>query len=307
MSYQVLLVQPMDQCGIDYLLQRGCCVEVCTNDSPDYLRSKLAQCDGVISKTLFLPEELIRNCPRLRVIVKHGVGIDNIVDIKVAERLGIRVCNTPHANTNSVAEFVFGLLIACAKRLREMMSLAASTDVPDPTPLAGTDLSGKALGILGIGNIGLALAKKAYYGLDMRILGYSRNNKPVQDYIQYADSLRDLFSRSDFISVNVPLTPETAGLVSQELLYSMKPTAYFINTSRGSVVDERALYNALEEKRIAGAALDVWENNRIKADMLKHLPNVIITPHSAAISREALKRMSIDSAIAMWSALNGDL
>lgn len=305
MSYQVFLAQPMDQCGVDYLLQRDCGIEVGTGDSPDYLRGVMAQCDGVISKTLFLPEEVLRDCPRLRVIVKHGVGIDNVVDIQAAARLGIRVCNTPHANTNSVAEFIIGLVIACAKRLREMMDLA-HMDAPDPTPFAGTDLSGKTLGILGTGNIGLAVAKKAYYGLDMRILGYNRNDKPTPDYIQHAHSLQELFSGSDFVSINVPLTVETVGLVSRQLLYSMRPTAYFINTSRGSVVDEQALYSALAEKRIAGAALDVWEDIRTKKAILQCLPNVIVTPHSAAISREALMRMSMDSATAMWNALTGN-
>lgn len=305
MSYQILLAQPIDPCGVNYLLQRNCSIKVGAGDSPDYLRGMMAQCDGVISKTLFLPEEVMIDCPRLRVIVKHGVGIDNVVDIQAAIRLGVRVYNTPHANTNSVAEFIIGLVIACAKRLREMMDLAGM-DAPDPTPFAGTDLSGKTLGILGTGNIGLAVAKKAYYGLDMRILGYNRSDKVVPDYIQRANSLQELFSCSDFVSINVPLTVETVGLVSRQLLHLMKSTAYLINTSRGSVIDEQALYSTLAEKRIAGAALDVWEDIHVKKAILEYLPNVIVTPHCAAISREALMRMSLDSATAMWNALTGN-
>lgn len=245
----------------------------------------------------------------LRVISQMAVGCDNI-DLNAAKERGIAVGNTPGVLSEATADLAFALLLAAARRLLEGVCYieAGAWVTWHPTALLGADVTGATLGIVGFGRIGKAVAKRAA-GFDMRVLAYSRHlsdANAAESGVERAD-LDDLLRRSDFVSLHCPLTPETHHLIDRAALALMKPTAILINTARGAVVDQAALYDALRDGVIGAAALDVTDPEPIPADdPLLKLPNVLIVPHvgSATVgTRGKMADIAIDNLIA---GLNGD-
>jgi len=241
--------------------------------------------------------EVISKAEKLKIIARAGVGLDNI-DVKVAEAKGIKVINTPEAPTRSVAELTIGLMLAVARKIaysdrkmREGRWVKKEAE--------GVELKGKTLGIIGFGRIGREVAAIASKGLGMKILYYDvyRASPEVEKELgaTYVD-LETLVRESDVVSVHVPLTSETRGLVSEGLLKLMKKNAILINTSRGAVVDTKALIKALNEGWIAGAGLDVYEEEPLPPNHpLTQLDNVVLTPHIGASTEEAQERAGIDA------------
>ncbi|MEM2277722.1 MAG: hydroxyacid dehydrogenase [Zestosphaera sp.] len=241
--------------------------------------------------------EVISKAEKLKIIARAGVGLDNI-DVKVAEAKGIKVINTPEAPTRSVAELAIGLMLAVARKIaysdrkmREGRWVKKEAE--------GVELKGKTLGIIGFGRIGREVAAIASKGLGMKILYYDvyRASPEVEKELgaTYVD-LETLVRESDVVSVHVPLTSETRGLVSEGLLKLMKKNAILINTSRGAVVDTKALIKALNEGWIAGAGLDVYEEEPLPPNHpLTQLDNVVLTPHIGASTEEAQERAGIDA------------
>jgi len=241
--------------------------------------------------------EVISKAEKLKIIARAGVGLDNI-DVKVAEAKGIKVINTPEAPTRSVAELTIGLMLAVARKIaysdrkmREGRWVKKEAE--------GVELKGKTLGIIGFGRIGREVAAIASKGLGMKILYYDvyRASPEVEKELgaTYVD-LETLARESDVVSVHVPLTSETRGLVSEGLLKLMKKNAILINTSRGAVVDTKALIKALNEGWIAGAGLDVYEEEPLPPNHpLTQLDNVVLTPHIGASTEEAQERAGIDA------------
>jgi glyoxylate reductase len=237
--------------------------------------------------------------PGLKLVAHYAVGYDNI-DIESATKMGIYVSNTPGDLTESVAEFTLGLMFAISKSIvsSDKYTRLGNYKYWDPMIFLGPTLMGKTLGIVGFGRIGKYLATIAHNGLEMEIL-YS---DPVQHMETEKEigakkvELEELLENSDFVSLNCPLTDETRYLIGHKELEKMKPTAYLINTARGPVVNEAALYTALKEKWIEGAALDVFENEPNLYDGLSELENVIVTPHIASATREARIQMAIMAA-----------
>ncbi|MEM4048547.1 MAG: D-2-hydroxyacid dehydrogenase [Zestosphaera sp.] len=241
--------------------------------------------------------EVISKAEKLKIIARAGVGLDNI-DVKVAEAKGIKVINTPEAPTRSVAELAIGLMLAVARKIaysdrkmREGRWVKKEAE--------GVELKGKTLGIIGFGRIGREVAAIASKGLGMKILYYDvyRASPEVEKELSatYVD-LETLARESDVVSVHVPLTSETRGLVSEGLLKLMKKNAILINTSRGAVVDTKALIKALNEGWIAGAGLDVYEEEPLPPNHpLTQLDNVVLTPHIGASTEEAQERAGIDA------------
>lgn len=241
--------------------------------------------------------EVISKAEKLKIIARAGVGLDNI-DVKAAEAKGIRVINTPEAPTRSVAELTIGLMLAVARKIaysdrkmREGKWVKKEAE--------GIELRDKTLGIIGLGRIGREVATIASKGLGMKILYFDiyRVSPEVERELgaTYVD-LETLVKESDVISVHVPLTPETKGLISESLLRMMKKNAILINTSRGGVVDTKALIKALKEGWIAGAGLDVYEEEPLPPNHpLTELDNVVLTPHIGASTEEAQERAGIDA------------
>jgi glyoxylate reductase len=243
-------------------------------------------------------EELLRAAPKLRVVANVAVGFDNI-DVDACTKRGVVATNTPGVLDETTADFAWTLLLAAARRLSEGEALARSGNWKgwNLDQLCGADVWGKTLGIVGFGRIGRAVARRAS-GFQMKVIYTDAVRAPEDAEKSVNAEFRDmntLLADSDFISIHVPLLPDTRGLFDAPKFYRMKPTAFVINTSRGPVVDEAALVAALESNKIAGAALDVYENEPFIHPGLKR-PNVVLAPHLASASAETRTKMAVMAA-----------
>lgn len=304
---RVLVVQPIHPAGMD-LLTADFDVRLAADPSPAALRSEVESVAGILVRTTPVPAEVIDAAPALEVIARHGVGLDN-VDIEAATRRRIPVVYTPGVNTISVAEHVVALVGALAKGLPGYNAALRRGDWAVRDSLRAVDLEGKVMGLVGMGRVGRAVARKARDAFDMRVLGYD----PFVDAETIARAgaepvpeLGTLLAESDVVSLHVPLTPQTRGLIDAAALARMKPSAILVNTSRGGIVDETALYEALTGGRLLGAGLDVFEREPPPPDHpLLRLPNVIATPHSAALTAECAMRMATAAARGLADVLHG--
>ena len=240
--------------------------------------------------------EVFDAAPKLKIVAQLAVGFDNI-DIAEATKRGIYVTNTPEVLTDTTADFAWALLMAVARRVAEADRYVRTGQWKvgwHPSMMQGRDVYGATIGIVGAGRIGYAVAKRAK-GFDMKILFYDVIPRPEmeKDFGAKRVDLDTLFKESDFVSIHVPLMKETHHLVNAEKLKLMKKTAYLINNSRGPVVDEKALYQALKEGKIAGAGLDVFEQEPTPLDNpLLKLDNVVVAPHVSSASYETRSRMA---------------
>jgi glyoxylate reductase len=239
-------------------------------------------------------EEFLRAAPKLRIVANVAVGFDNI-DVPACTKRGVVATNTPGVLDETTADFAWTLMMAVARRLAEGEALARSGNWTNWNldQLVGTDVWGKTLGIVGFGRIGRAMTRRAS-GFQMRVIYTDAVRAAPEIESELKAGFRDmnaLLAEADFISVHVPLLPETRGLFNSTKFYRMKPTAYLINTSRGPVIDEAALVAALENGKIAGAALDVYENEPLIHPGLKRA-NVVLAPHMASASLETRTKMA---------------
>jgi len=240
--------------------------------------------------------EVFDAAPKLKIVAQMAVGFDNI-DIAEATRRGIYVTNTPGVLTETTADFAWALLMAVARRVVEADKYVRTGQWKvswHPMMIQGRDIYGATIGIVGLGRIGCAIAKRAK-GFDMKVLYHDVIRRPdfEKEYgIQFTD-VDKLFQTADFVTINVPLTKETYHLVDEKKLRMMKKTAYLINNARGPIVDEKALYKALREGWIAGGALDVFEQEPTPLDNpLLKLDNVVVAPHISSASYETRSRMA---------------
>jgi glyoxylate reductase len=254
-------------------------------------------------------EELLRVAPKLRIAANVAVGFDNI-DVDACTKRGIVATNTPGVLDETTADLAWALLMAAARRLGEGEQLARSGNWKgwNLDQLCGADVWGKTLGIVGFGRIGRTVARRAA-GFQMKVI-YTDAVRATEDVekavnVEFRD-MNTLLAESDFISLHVPLLPETRGLFDAPKFYRMKPTAFLINTSRGPVVDEAALVAALEKNKIAGAALDVYENEPFIHPGLKR-SNVVLTPHIASASLETRTKMAVMAANSIVALFQGQM
>ena len=275
------------------------------------LLENVTDIEGLLSLlTDKIDAELMNRARKLRVVSNCAVGFDNI-DVQEATKRGIIVSNTPGVLTDTTADFAFALLMAAARRVVEgdRVVRAGKWKTWGPMILLGQDVHGSTLGIIGLGRIGSAMAKRAK-GFGMRIL-YSdvvRNKQAEEELgIEYVN-IDTLFTRSDFITIHTTLTPETHHLIDQKQFEKMKRTAVLVNTSRGPIVDNMALYDALRSGKIAYAALDVTEPEPIPADHpLLTLDNVIVVPHIASASVATRTKMGLMAADNLIAGLKGEM
>ncbi|HSF27468.1 MAG TPA: D-2-hydroxyacid dehydrogenase [Nitrosopumilaceae archaeon] len=272
----------------DILQKNGLKITYEPEITPDQIKEKIGTFDIVIVRSRTkLTKEMIEKADKCKIIARVGVGLDNI-DQDAAKTKGIKVINAAEGAINAVAELVLGLMLSLAREIPR-----ADREIRNgkwlKKELMGTELSGKYLGIVGLGNIGKRLAKHAR-ALNMNIIGYDVvpiADEFVREVGLIKTDLDTLLSSSDYISFHVPFTNDTHHLVNSQRLEKMKKTVYIINTSRGEIIDEEALYAALKDGKIAGAALDVFEKEPATGNKLATLPNVICTPHIGAQTKEA--------------------
>lgn len=275
------------------------------------LEQEIEQVDGLYCLlTDVIDHELISRARKLKVISNMAVGYNNI-DVNAATQRGIMVTNTPGVLTETTADLTFALLMATARRLveAEYFLRAGNWKTWSPFLLTGQDVYGATLGIIGLGRIGQALAKRAK-GFDMRILYYSRTRKLDAEKelgVEYVE-LETLLRESDFVCVMTPYTPETRNLIDRQRLSLMKRTAVLINTARGGVVNESALYDALKNRSIWAAGLDVFEEEPISKDHpFLSLDNVVLLPHIGSASEKTRMKMATLAADNLIKALTGQI
>ncbi|HEY3966763.1 MAG TPA: phosphoglycerate dehydrogenase [Planctomycetaceae bacterium] len=294
---RVLITDSLSAAGLKCLKEVGLDVDVRSGLKPLEVREALKEADGIIIRSgTTLTAELLKDQPRLKVIVRAGVGVDNI-DLGAATREGIVVMNTPAGNTTSTAEHTIAMLLALS---RNIAPAAASMKAGkwDRKSYTGTQLAGKTLAVVGLGRIGLAVAKRAV-GLEMKVIGYDpflSAERAAELGIEVVRQVDDLIERCDFLTVHTPLTDETKGLINAERLARMKKGVRIINCARGGIVDEMALADAVEKGHVAGAAFDVFVQEPPGDNRLVKLPAVLTTPHLGASTDEAQELVAVEAA-----------
>jgi D-3-phosphoglycerate dehydrogenase / 2-oxoglutarate reductase len=247
---------------------------------------------------------------KLKVVSKQGVGV-NTMDLAAAKKHGVIVCNTPGVNSEAVAEMALGMILDVGRRITEMDRLIRAGKLTNRADFLGQELWEKTVGIIGMGNIGTRVGRKLHGAFNNRILAYDPY-KPANHWAdiphQRLASLDDMWAQVEVLTVHVPLTDETRGMVGAPGIARMKPTAIVVNVSRGGIVEEKALHAALKEGRLAGAGLDVWDGVEPPAtdDPLLSLPNVVATPHAAGGTRDTQYLSSMAVAKQLLHVMQGN-
>lgn len=308
MRFKVLIPQNISPVGVSYLENNGCTVDMGCGTNEETMIRQGADCDAVLARTEKLSAAFLASCKQLKVIGRHGVGVNNI-DLDAVKELGIKITVTPEANGNTVAEHAMMLIASLAKNTLFFDKAVRNGNFEYRNKYFVSDLKDKTLGIIGVGKIGRLLAKKAVYGFEMRAMGYDPFvlADKFEEHIAFAPDIETILRKCDFVSLHLPATKDTMKIIGEKEFTLMKPTAFFVNVARGEVVDGQALLKALQNKTIKGAAIDVFDPEPPKEDNpLFSLDNVILTPHNAALSQEAMDRMALHAAMGIVSVLKGE-
>lgn len=287
----------------DMLRENGCELDLRAPSHPytaEQLREMIAGYEGVILGLDACDASVIERADKLRVISRYGVGVD-AVDLQAAARKGITVTNTPGANMLGVSELTIGLLFALARQIPQVAASAKAGGWTRPT---GWELSGKTLGVIGFGAIGRDVGKKAV-ALGMKVLAYDPFWQGDMIGVESA-SLERVISEADVITLHSALTPDTVNLINAERIATMKTGSYLINTARGELVDEKALYEALKAGKLGGAAVDAFRTEPPTGNPLLTLDNFIAIPHLGATTRESVQRMAMMASQNLLAVLRGE-
>jgi D-3-phosphoglycerate dehydrogenase / 2-oxoglutarate reductase len=303
---RVLLTGPTAPEG-ERLIAEVAEVVLAPDAQPDTLRRLVADADVLVVRSA-LPDDLLEHAPRLRGIVRHGVGVD-MIPMAAANARRIPVANVPGSNRHAVAEHAIGAIALLRRHTARMDALlrSAGWDTSRALADAAGELHDQVLGIIGVGEVGARIAEIAYHGYGMRVLGHQRRLDALPSFVQGA-GLDDLLARSDAVVLACPLTDATRGLLDARRLALMPRHAVLVNVARGAVVDEAALIEALRERRLGGAALDVYTTQPLPAGHpLFALDNVLLTPHAAGLTVQSMNRMSLGTAEEVRRILAGQL
>ena len=304
---RVLIADKLAQEGIDLLNSiDGVEAVVKIGISEDELAKIIGEYDGLIIRSgTQVTAKVLANPGKLKGIARAGVGVDNI-DIPEATRKGVLVMNTPGGNTLSAAEHTMALMLSMSRNV-----VPACTSLKkgawDRKKYMGNQLNGKTLGLIGLGRIGMAVAKMAY-GFDMKILGYDPLAAPADAdklAIEVTEELERIFKESDYISVHVPRNEQTLNMIGTEQIEMMKPSVRLVNCARGGIINEDALYDALAENRIAGAALDVYPKEPPENTRFSEYESCLVTPHLGASTTEAQVEVAVEAAQILVDAIKG--
>jgi len=288
---------------LEKLKSDGIEVEIKKNPDPEnemVVTELIGDADGVIVGMDRVGEKVLTKCQRLKIVSKHGVGVDN-VDLKAAQKHGVIVANAPGTNSVSVAEMAFTLILLLARKIPQFIEQVNKKEWG--ATRFGFELEGKTIGIVGFGRIGKNVGRYAH-AFGMEVLYYDPFICDEASHYQKV-GIEDLFKNADFITLHAPLTQNTREMVNERLLSLMKNDAFLINTARGELIDEGALFLTLKENRIAGAALDVFTHEPPFENPLLSLSNVIATPHISSYTREANLKMGNISAENIIRVFNG--
>lgn len=289
---KTLILDPISEDALSYAQSR-----LDTVLWKDISAASYRDAEAVIVRTYRMDAAAIDRMPRLRIIAKHGVGVDNI-DLLYAKQKGILVTNTPTANANSVAELIIGMILDCAHKITAShLACINGLEKNQPMFLSGCEITGKKLGLIGLGNIGRIVGTRLQKGFDMQILGYDPYCTEGQCQalgFLLTKNPDEIYRTCDVISVSVPLTDATRGMIDAAALTRMKPSCILINAARGGIVDETALTAALERKQLFGAGIDAFIDEPVpKTHPLFSAFNFVGTPHNGANTQDALTRMGI--------------
>jgi D-3-phosphoglycerate dehydrogenase len=303
-QFRVIATNPLHP-DAEALLRQSYDYEPVPDSSPGTLKRWIADADGIIVRTK-LRDDIFDAAPRLLACVRHGVGLD-FIPVENATQKGIAVANLLEANKQAVVEYVVGSALLLARRLAVTDQRFRGEGWASRADYGGFELAGKTLGIVGCGRIGRAVGQAMRAAFNMTVLGYDITEPTEEGGIERV-ALKDLFARSDVITLHMPSTPATRGMIGNRLLASMRPDAVLINAARGDLVDEAALLEGLEKDKPSAAAIDVFEPEPLQADSpLLTVPNLFLTPHIAGGTTESALRMSMQSADAMMTLLKGEL
>jgi len=304
---RILITDKLAQEGIDLLNSMdGVEAVVKTGVSEDELAKIIGEHDGLIVRSgTKVTAKVLANPGKLKGVARAGVGVDNI-DIREATRKGIVVMNTPGGNTLSAAEHTMALMLSMSRNVVPACN-SLKAGAWDRKKYMGNQLNAKVLGVIGLGRIGTAVAKMAR-GFNMKILGYDPLASPPNAEklgIELTDDLERVFKEADYISVHVPRNKQTLNMIDAEQIKMMKPTVRLINSARGGIINEDALYDALAEKRIAGAALDVYPAEPPENTRFTEFDSCLVTPHLGASTREAQIEVAVEAAQILVDAIKG--
>jgi len=311
-KWKVFVTRKIPKPGLD-LLEKECEIEVNPYDrvlTKEEIIRGIKGKDGLLCLlTDKIDKDILDTEPKLRMIANYAVGYENI-DVKYATEKGIPVSNTPGILTDTTADMAWALLFATTRRIVEGDKFTREGKFKGwgPTLMLGQDITGKTLGVVGAGRIGTAFALKSK-GFGMKVLYYDikRNERIEKELGAKKVSLKELLKESDFVSLHVPLLSSTKHLIGEKELKLMKKAAILINTSRGPIIDEKALVKALKEKWIFGAGLDVYENEPNLEEGLIEIDNVVLQPHSASASIETRTKMAIMASENLIAGLKGKI
>ncbi len=301
---KVFISEPINSKGTE-ILEGKVDMVLAPDTTKETAMALIADADAVILRaTTIFDKDVIAKGVHLKIIARTGVGMDN-VDMKFAGEHGIYVCNTPGTNDTTVAEHAVAMILALSKQVIFMDKAVRKQRWHERFSLNQIDIKGKKIGIIGYGKTGRATAKFCKC-LGMLVTAYDPFIAHEGLDVNFSDDLETIFKESDFVSVHCPATPLTHKFIGDQYLNIMKPKAYLINTSRGDLVDEQALVNALSDNKIAGAALDVFKEEPMNAgNPLLKFSNVVLSPHVAGSTKESNERIAIAAAQAVIDALNG--
>lgn len=302
---KVFLTEQIHDDAVTYLKECFQVVQGTSTETAEIIRQAQG-CAGILIRSAKITAEVMDAIPTLKVIAKHGMGVDNI-DVTHATEKGIQVVNAPYSNMNAVAEHIVTLLLALSKRIVRMDKLTRQGQFTQRNTYKTTELKDATVGIIGLGKISRLVVKKLS-GFEMHIIASDPfvKQKDVGDLPVTMVSADEVYRTADFVIVHTSLLPSTFHLVGAQQFRMMKPTAYLINAARGPIIDEAALVEALDAGEIAGAGLDVFEQEPPAQDNpLFAMDNVIVSPHNAALSDGALRAMAMDSALGITEYLTG--
>jgi D-3-phosphoglycerate dehydrogenase len=287
---KVLVCDPIDDVGVKMLKEAGYNVDLKTEITATDLIKAAGTYDALVvrSRTKVTKEVLQAGKPKLKIVARSGVGLDN-VDTEAAKSLGIQVVNSAEAPSNAVAELVLGYMLSLSRNIAKG-DASMKRGEWEKNKLTGFELNGKTIGIVGFGRIGFLVGKKTK-ALGMRVLCYDVMIDKMMNFVQEAGAesvpLDKLLAESDFVTVHVPLLPQTRYMFNAAVIAKMKKGTYIINAARGGIIEEKALVSALKSGQLAGAALDVYEEEPTKNVELVKMENVVCTPHIGSESKEA--------------------
>lgn len=299
-EFRLLLFESIHQKGTDHLTENDVEIVYAPGFESDQICACVGDVDAIIARAQGAIDGEVMDCaPHLKVVGRHGIGVDNI-DVAGAEERGIHVVNTPHAPAEAVAEYVAMAMVALPRSVIQLDAATRAGDWGARNRLHGPELLGKTLGVVGFGRIGRRIAEICGLGFGMTVIYADAVRAPADEEVRLKArrvELAELLSSADFVSLNVPLLENTHHLINAKALALMPPHAVLINCSRGPVVDEQALIHALQAGRLAGAVIDVYEEEPVASDNpLLQMDNVLLSPHCSGHSVESAQNMSMVAA-----------